>query len=140
MLPLVPVTVIVDVVVRTANPVLELLQPVSAVAAPSKTRNAHIARPFALRRRSHANPRQARDAAPGIAPGGVPERLALGAGMVIVRVLLNGVVVPGTTLAGAKLALAPSGRPAAESVTASVKGLSALAEVSCTVYCTLVPR
>jgi hypothetical protein len=141
-LPLVPVIVMVEVDVGTANPVLLLPQPESDAVATqaSTTRSTHIAMPFRLRLNSHAPPRHASDTPAGMVPPGRPVRLALSAGTSTVIVVVAGFVVPGTRPAGEKLTLAPLDKPMADKVTICVKGLSAVVEVRLTVYSTLVPR
>jgi hypothetical protein len=139
MLPLVPVTVMMEVEVGTAKPVLVPLHPVRAVAlarAAKASKTMNTRRCFHLLRENQMKPREATDATAGTELRGNgdvggelrPET----AGMVTVIVLLAACVVPGTMLPGEKLTKVPSGRPAAVRATALVKGLFGSAEVSCT--------
>jgi hypothetical protein len=139
MLPLVPVTVMMEVEVGTAKPVLVPLHPVRAVAparAAKASRTISRGRCFHLLRENQIKPREARDTAAGTELKGNGE---IGgdlrpetAGMVTVMVLVAACVVPGTTLVGEKLTEVPSGRPPAVRATALVKRLFGSAEVSCT--------
>ena len=139
MLPLVPVTVMMEVEVGTAKPVLVPLHPVSAVTparAAKANRTMSRGRCFHLLRENQIKPSEARDTAAGTELGGngdvggelCPET----AGMVTVMVLVVACVVPGTTLVGEKLTEVPLGRPAAVRATVLVKGLLRSAEASCT--------
>jgi hypothetical protein len=137
MLPLVPVTVMMEVEVGTAKPVLVPLQPVRAVTlarAAKASKTMSRGRCFHLLRANQIKPREATDTSAGTESRGNgdvggelrPET----AGIVTVMVLLAACVVPGTTLAGEKLTEIPSGRPAAVRATVLVKGLFASAEIS----------
>jgi len=132
MLPLVPVTVMVDVEPGTAKPV-PLPHPVNAAAPAITTVSNTMASGHGSRRRRRSHSKVASEARPGSPPDcrfGTVLESDLSAGTVTVMVLVAGLKAPGTTLPAEKLTEAPAGRPLAESETALVNGLSAAAEVS----------
>lgn len=139
MLPLVPVTVMMEVELGTAKPVLVLPHPVRAAAharAAKANSSMNRGRCFHLLRESQTKPKEARDTAAGtelMGNGDVGGELCPEtAGIVTVMVLVAACVVPGTMLVGEKLTEVPSGRPPAVRAMAWVKGLFGSAEVSCT--------
>ena len=128
-MPLAPVTVIVDVVCGTAKPVPE--QPVKAAhSPPMKTKKNSIrTEESCLRARLILASPNARSSVAKAMGGAVGWRLAgmlrlslLKAGMVTVMTL-EAVAALGVTLAGAKDAVAPAGRPETVKVTALLNGL-----------------
>jgi hypothetical protein len=135
-LPLVPVTVMLEVEPGTANPVpLPHAVSPAAQARPAASRMSRLRRRI-RRRCGHSRRTQPIETVAGIAPNGPlgssPD-LALSARTVMVIVLVAACVVPGVTLAGERLTEAPAGSPLAASVTGAANGFPETVERSCMV-------
>jgi hypothetical protein len=138
MVPLVAVTVIVLVVVGTLKPLFEPHPVSDADAAPSSSTsisNRCRLRAFRLRQ-TQSNRAERTPALPDTPPAGQRAglfgklSLPTSAGTVTVITEVAALADPGTITDGAKLTVAPTGKPEAVNVTAVVNGLAATAEVT----------